>query len=338
MPNTIAKLPEAAYAALEGIAKRIAMATADQADHSAHQGGVSSNGNGSIEKRVADYLGKVQPSISGQNGHKTLMRAAAVPVRFGIDDPDSVFRLLRDHYNVRCEPPWSESELRHKAEEACKTEKRRDLAPGRGKAAATSLNGDGHHHGSKVNEGVGDPHRLARIFKDRHWTRNGVSTMIFYRGEFHQWTDSTYHPIAEYEVTAQLTRNIKAEFDRCNLVDVERWERNGEKGDNGKSSHAPVVHQVTRKLVGNVDQALNGMIVVGGDKEPPMWLVDDPPFPAEGVTSEACNIRPQPGTHPGRSWPRTATNARSCTSGIARSTPPPHPAPSTSSPNRTAAA
>ena len=57
-----------------------------------------------------------------------------------------------------------------------------------------------------------------------------------------------------------------------------------------------------------------------------------------GVTSDVCSVRPQSGTHTGRSWPRTVTNARPCTSGTAHSTPPPHPAPSTSSPTRTAAA
>jgi hypothetical protein len=51
------------------------------------------------------------------------------------------------------------------------------------------------------------------------------------------------------------------------------------------------------------------------------------------------HIMPLPGTHSsGRSCSRTATNAPSCTSGAARSTPPPHRPLSTSSPNRRAAA
>ena len=229
------------------------------------------------------YLAKLAPAIDGQGGHDVTMRAACIPVRFGLDDPETVFRLLRDHYNDRCQPPWSESELRHKAEEACKTEKRRDLARGRGKAAATSPNGDGQRHGTKVNDAVDDPHRLVRIFKDKHRAPNGVSTMIFYRGEYHRWRESAYHPIADYEVAAQLTGTIKAEFDRQNVLDVERWEANGQKAKDGKSASPPFVHQVTRKLVGNVDLALKGMVMVDGDKEPPIWLIDDPPFPADGV-------------------------------------------------------
>jgi len=285
MSKSIAELPDTAYAKLEGIA----VATVDQSDQTAYQGGVSSNGNGTrrngatVEARAIAYLAKLAPAIAGQGGHNVTMRAACAVVRFGLHDPETVFRLLRDHYNDHCQPPWSESELRHKAEDACKTEKRRDLAPGRRKAAATSPKGDGRRPGVKVNDGVDDPHRLGLIFTGKHKAPNGVSTMIFYRGEYHRWRDSAYHPIADYEVTAQLTGTIKAEFDRVNLLAIEHWEENGRLGKDRRPCEAPIVHQVTRKLVGNVDLALKGMVMVDGDKEPPIWLIDDPPFPADGV-------------------------------------------------------
>jgi putative DNA primase/helicase len=50
-----------------------------------------------------------------------------VLVRFGIDSPDAVFRILREDYNPRCQPPWSDYELHHKAESAVANETRRDL-------------------------------------------------------------------------------------------------------------------------------------------------------------------------------------------------------------------
>jgi putative DNA primase/helicase len=290
MPKTIAKLSEAAYATLEGIAERIAMKEADQADQEADQpayqggdssNGTESNGNGSIEKRAAEYLGKVQPSISGKNGHKTAMRAAAVPVRFGIDDPETVFRLLMDHWNDRCDPPWSETELRHKAQEACDKEKRRDLASGRAKLARPSNNRKAHG-ASKVNEAPDDPHRLARIIREKRCAANGVNTMIFYRGEYLRWSESAYHPVADYEMTGMQTRMIKEEFDRLNMSDLDSWEPQ-DNGANGKPRPKPIVHQVTTKLVRNVDQALKGDIMVSGEKDPPMWLIDDAPFPANDV-------------------------------------------------------
>jgi len=39
VPRTIAELPEAAYAVLDGIAERIAISQAGQADQTAYQGG-----------------------------------------------------------------------------------------------------------------------------------------------------------------------------------------------------------------------------------------------------------------------------------------------------------
>ena len=97
--------------------------------------GVASGGNGVVkheparpspEERAAEYLETVEPAISGQGGHKATFRAACIPVRFGITDPETVYRLLLP-WNERCLPPWSEDDLRHKAEDACKIETRPDL-------------------------------------------------------------------------------------------------------------------------------------------------------------------------------------------------------------------
>jgi len=282
--KSVAELLEVAYAKLDGIAERIAITRAEKADQTAYQGGVSSNGNGTTaETRAIDYLAKLDPAIAGQGGHRITMRAACIPVRFGIDDPETVFRLLRDHYNDRCQPPWSESELRHKAEEACKTEKRRDLARGRGKTAAASPNGDGRRREIKVSDAIDDPHRLIQIFKGKRRGPNGSNMFIFYRGEYHRWRESAYHPIADYEMTAQLIETTKADFDRQNLLDIERWEDNGQMGKDGKPCPAPTVHKVTRRLMADVDMVLKASIGVDGDKEPPIWLIDNPPFPADGV-------------------------------------------------------
>jgi putative DNA primase/helicase len=277
----VADLPEAAYAGLEAIAERIAIVEADQADQTAYQEGGNGNRKSDLEKRVIEYLAKVKPAVSGQSGHNTLYRAACVPVRFGLNDPETVCRILKDHYNERCEPPWSQSELRHKAQEACDKEKRRDLASGREKLARPSNNSKPNGR-SKVNEAPNDPHRLARIIREKRCAINGVNTMIFYRGEYLRWSESAYHPVAEYEMTATQTRIIKEEFDRLNMSDLDAWHPK-ENAANGKPHPKPIVHQVTRKLVGNVDQALKGDIVVPGTEDPPMWLIADPPFPADDV-------------------------------------------------------
>jgi len=82
---------------------------------------------GDVEARARAYLATVDSAISGQGGHDATIRAACVLVRFGIDNPDAVFRILKEDYNPRCQPPWSDYELHHKADSAVASESRRDL-------------------------------------------------------------------------------------------------------------------------------------------------------------------------------------------------------------------
>lgn len=79
--------------------------------------------NGYAEKctvldRARKYLACIEPAISGQRGHDTTFRAACALVH-GFDLPKTdALALLRDEYNPRCQPPWSEAELRHKVQSA----------------------------------------------------------------------------------------------------------------------------------------------------------------------------------------------------------------------------
>lgn len=65
-------------------------------------------------KRAAAYLQKVPPAIAGQGGSLQTFNAAVALVRGLSLDEETAYRLLAEHYNPRCEPPWSEAELRHK--------------------------------------------------------------------------------------------------------------------------------------------------------------------------------------------------------------------------------
>ncbi|MBK9189963.1 MAG: DUF3987 domain-containing protein [Phycisphaerales bacterium] len=71
-----------------------------------------------IERRAAAYLDRIPAAISGSGGHSQTYAAATAMVHgFGLD-AETAFRLLADRYNPRCEPPWSEKELRHKVTDA----------------------------------------------------------------------------------------------------------------------------------------------------------------------------------------------------------------------------
>jgi hypothetical protein len=81
--------------------------------------------------------------VSGQGGHDKTIKVA-VEVGPGFDlTPDEAFRLMSAEFNPRCEPPWSERELRHKVEDAYRIETRRGwhLTNGR------NGNGNGRRNG-----------------------------------------------------------------------------------------------------------------------------------------------------------------------------------------------
>lgn len=70
--------------------------------------------------RASAYLAKMEPAISGSRGHDVCFKAACALV-LGFDlTTEEAFSLLANEYNARCEPPWSERELRHKVDSAAK--------------------------------------------------------------------------------------------------------------------------------------------------------------------------------------------------------------------------
>ena len=80
-----------------------------------------------LERRASRYLARMAPAISGSRGHDALWAAALAMVRgFRLAAPVAL-RLLRDEYNPRCQPPWSERELLHKVNDA---ERDATTAPG----------------------------------------------------------------------------------------------------------------------------------------------------------------------------------------------------------------
>jgi hypothetical protein len=67
-----------------------------------------------IEERATKYLACCDPTVSGSRGHDVLFRVTCALVWGFALCPDVALRLLREVYNPRCLPPWSERELEHK--------------------------------------------------------------------------------------------------------------------------------------------------------------------------------------------------------------------------------
>lgn len=73
-----------------------------------------------ILERAKRYLERMDPSVSGSNGHDRLFAAACALVQgFDLSDGEAMELLERD-FNPRCSPAWSERELRHKVSQARK--------------------------------------------------------------------------------------------------------------------------------------------------------------------------------------------------------------------------
>jgi hypothetical protein len=84
-------------------------------------------------ERAAKYLGEMDASIAGANGSNRLIKAASVLVNdFGLADGEA-FCLLMTEFNPRCQPPWSDAEVRHKIEDSRKNPPHR---PAKGQGAA----------------------------------------------------------------------------------------------------------------------------------------------------------------------------------------------------------
>ena len=71
-----------------------------------------------VETRAIAYLAAMPPAVSGSGGHSQTYAAATALVHgFGIT-ADRALAILTAEYNPRCNPPWSEKELRHKVNQA----------------------------------------------------------------------------------------------------------------------------------------------------------------------------------------------------------------------------
>jgi hypothetical protein len=69
-------------------------------------------------ERARRYIAKMEPAISGSGGHDATFKVACrLVIGFGLDR-ETAFGILRDDFNPRCEPPWSEKELLHKVDSA----------------------------------------------------------------------------------------------------------------------------------------------------------------------------------------------------------------------------
>ncbi len=71
-----------------------------------------------LHRRAVAYLSVMPPAVAGNGGHSQTYSAATALVHGFELDVSVALQILSEHYNVRCDPPWSEKELQHKIDQA----------------------------------------------------------------------------------------------------------------------------------------------------------------------------------------------------------------------------
>jgi len=199
-----------------------------------------------LEQRIRmgeKYIEKAPLARSGCGGHDTTFQVTR-RLQNDLALPEQVGRLLLDRYNDRLEEPWAEKELRHKWDSA-----------------------GGDHpdfpYGCAATASATDPHGLARSFIERHpW--------VYWHGLHFEHDSKKYHEVPEQEVRALLTAHIKG------CLDEDYWMRARQYQEalhsHGSTARPPVRSAVSRAIVGNTLQALEGLTLQRGHVDMPALL------------------------------------------------------------------
>lgn len=71
-----------------------------------------------VLERASKYVAKMDPAISGSNGHGACYKVACALVLGFALTTDEAYHIIASEYNQRCDPPWSEKEIWHKVNSA----------------------------------------------------------------------------------------------------------------------------------------------------------------------------------------------------------------------------
>ncbi|WP_406699473.1 phage/plasmid primase, P4 family [Singulisphaera sp. Ch08] len=111
-----------------------------------------------------------------------------------------------------------------------------------------------------IHEANDDPHRLARLFRERQFHHVDGATLVHQGGEFLGWDGSRYKVVPDIKV--DLNASIRAEFERINRQAIV---------DRG-APHIPKVQKFGTRLVNDALQALASITNIPHDQHRPSWL------------------------------------------------------------------
>ncbi|MFL5242384.1 MAG: phage/plasmid primase, P4 family [Gemmataceae bacterium] len=128
------------------------------------------------------------------------------------------------------------------------------------------------------NEGPEDPHRLARVYISKECLTPKGRTLRYWNGEFHRHDGTCYKATSEKEIRADVTRIVKGELDRINLLALKKHAVEAKEDE-----PPPQVRHITSRLVSDVIHALASLTLTLSKIEQPAWLGSPGPFPADEI-------------------------------------------------------
>jgi hypothetical protein len=177
---------------------------------------------------------KVPPAISKQGGHDQTYRVArSVGLGFDLGEEEA-FQVMWEDFNSRCQPPWSEKELRHKVHDAVTKPFGKPRGwllsehpwPPHGTARAAGKAGAscGGSSAPLDQQPVTDPHRHALEFLRDFYTHEGLYTLRRWDSQWWRWDRKAYAAVSEEYLAGQLTESIRAAYLRAWEAETKAWE------------------------------------------------------------------------------------------------------------------
>ena len=225
--------------------------------------------------------------------------------QFSYSSKPACGKAVRPEWNETCQPPWEEKDLRKKLRDAA-AEVGTQLSLGF--PVRPSNRPDFGEEATQVNlpvlashEAADDPHRLAQLYVNANRTEDGVGKRRFWNGDWYRWEGLAYRQAADVGIDAELTRTIKEEFDRLNLVErlgpvIQQADAQAER------VREPRTRKVTISLVKNVIQALKSECFVSSEKSTPCWLDEEGSFPANEFLAAGNGLVHLPSLLEGRDY------------------------------------
>ena len=241
-----------------------------------------------VENRARAYLSKLPPSISGQNGHKALYRAAMVCLDgFGL--PKEIALDLLADYNHRPDgDPETEEQLRHKIKDAA-TKVAKNGGPTCNLLNQSTDSAESIDEDDTANIPVNNPKRIAVMTLTDTYNHSENRTLHYWCGEWWTWQNAAYTIVEPDGIEDAITRVAEKSFER-DLMDkrAAHHARIAAQAAAAKQSGRPISNvenppqllPVTRSLVANVLGSLRALARLDHVQAQPAWLGDEPaPFP-----------------------------------------------------------